>query len=320
MSSLFEPTLLALAAAVWLMVRVGMVMRPVRATSYRSAAPHVEEGTRRLWPGRLLSVGNGSAASPGAGYRAIAARIAADAHPNAGIILIGPNQMDAFARHHRGAPVYSLPEGQTHPTTLKLQLATITAPHERMYVIYTADARQADPQHVIERWLDVYTFKSSDERVGDMRWAVYEVGFKTPVVAVSRGAKFAGRDGETITLVEHSRWPATARPGNIAHVRMVWESDKTPARRYEIFLQLLDSAGRVVAQRAAEPEGGWRPTTEWKPVNWVIDGNGLQLPADLLPGLYALRISLRDASDPTVRLAVEGSDALDVGEITVTVA
>jgi hypothetical protein len=137
LSSLFEPTLLALAAAVWLMVRVGMVMRPVRATSYRSAAPHVEEGTRRLWPDRLLSVGNGSAASPGAGYRAIAARIAADAHPNAGIILIGPNQMDAFARHHRGAPVYSLPEGQTHPTTLKLQLATITAPHERMYVIYT---------------------------------------------------------------------------------------------------------------------------------------------------------------------------------------
>ena len=320
MSSLFEPTLLALVAAVWLMVMAGMVMRPVRATSYRPAAPHAEEGTRRLWPGRLLSVGNGSAASPAASYRAIAARIAADAHPNAGIILTRPNQMEAFAHHHRGAPVYSLPEGQTHPATLKLQLATITAPHERMYVIYTADARQADPQHVIERWLDVYTFKTSDERVGDVRWAVYEVGFKTPVVAVSRGAKFAGRDGETITLVEYSRWPATGRPGSVVHVGLVWESDKTPARRYEIFVQLLDSAGRVVAQRAAEPEGGWRPTTDWQPVRWVVDRTGLTLPSDLPLGRYSLRLGLQDASDPNIRLAVEGSDSLDIGEITITAA
>jgi mannosyltransferase len=285
---------------------------------------------RRLWPltaaaltvaviaGSLLSLGNlyHDPAYARADYRRMAARIAADGHPNAGIILVAPNQWEAFTYYYRdGAPVYPLPRGRPDPALLEPELAAIAAAHNRLYVLYWGET-QRDPEGIIERWLDANTFKASEEWVGDVRFAVYATAGEAPVMTPG-GATFAGLDGETITMHEFAVWPREAQPGDVIQARLLWSADATPLRPYKVFLHLLDEAGNVVAQRDGEPGGGSRPTTGWAAGEQVIDNHGLLLPPTLPPGRYSLRLGLYDAFDPATRLAVGGGDGLALGEIAI---
>jgi len=268
--------------------------------------------------GSLLSLGNlyFDPAYARADYRGMAARIAADAHPNAGIILVAPNQWEVFTYYHRGgAPVYPLPRGRPDPALVEPELARIAAAHDRLYVLYWGDA-QRDPDHVVERWLDAHAFKASEEWVGDVRFVVYALPGESPAMTPS-GATFAGLDGETITLHEFAVWPDVARPGDVIRARLVWSADATPARAYKVFLHLLDGAGNVVAQHDGEPAGGSRPTTGWAAGERVIDNHGVLLPPGLPPGSYTLRLGLYDAFDPGARPAVDGADGLELGRIMI---
>lgn len=311
-----EPVLLALVALVWLVLAGKAAPNAAPATVLAPGAARRYEPPARMLLGRWRSGGRSDREAK-AVYRAIAARITADAHPTAAIFLVGPDLAEAFAAHRPPAvPVHSLPQGGTHPAAVRLEMAALTAPLERVYAIYGRDAQASDPQQAVERYLDVYAFKISEEILGEARFAVYEVGFKTPVVAVSSGSRFAGLDGETITLVEYSIWPETTRPGRPAHVRLVWAADRTPARRYGVLIQLLDGAGRVVAERSSETEGGRRPATGWGAGMVVVDGSGVLLPPDLPPGEYALRLGLF-AFDTNDRLAAAGADGVELGRIAV---
>lgn len=268
--------------------------------------------------GSLLSLGNlyFDPAYARADYRGMAAHIAAEAHPNAGIILVAPNQWEAFTYYHRdGAPVYPLPRGRPDPAVIEPELARIAATHDRLYVLYWGDA-QRDPDHIIERWLDAHAFKASEEWVGDVRFVVYAVPGDAPAPTPS-GATFAGLDGETITLHEFAVWPGEARPGDVIQARLVWSADATPARAYKVFLHLLDEAGNVVAQHDGEPAGGSRPMTTWAAGERVIDNHGVLLPSGLPSGDYTLRLGLYDALDPGARPAVDGADGLELGRIVI---
>lgn len=288
---------------------------------YESEAKVGSDGLRELllvvWAGltvavvagSLLSLGNmyGDPAFARADYRGMAARIVAEGYHNAGVILVAPNQWEAFTYYHRqGAPVYPLPRGRPDPAIVEPELEAIAAAHDRLYALYWGDA-QRDPERVVERWLDENTFKVSEEWVGDVRFVVYAVPREAPAMTPS-GATFAGLDGETITLEELAVWPVVARPGDVVQVQLVWSADRTPARPYKVFLHLLNGAGNVVVQRDAEPGGGLRPTTSWGSGERVTDNYGLLLPPDLSAGEYSLRLGLYDAFDPGTRLAVDGGD------------
>ena len=268
--------------------------------------------------GSLLSLGNlyFDPAYVRADYRGMAARIAADAHPNAGIILVAPNQWEVFTYYHqRGTPVYPLPRGRPDPALVEPELARIAAAHDRLYVLYWGDA-QRDPNHVIERWLDAHAFKASEEWVGDVRFVVYALPDEAPAMTPS-GATFAGLDGETITLHEFAVWPRVVRPGDVIRAQLAWSTDAMPERAYKVFLHLLDGAGNVVAQHDGEPAGGSRPTTGWAAGERVSDNHGVLLPPGLPPGSYTLRLGLYDALDPGARLVVGGRDGLELGRVTI---
>lgn len=272
--------------------------------------------------GSLLSLGNlyYDPAFARADYRGMAARIAAEGRPNAGIILVAPNQWEAFTYYHRaGAPVYPLPRGRPDPAIVEPELARIAAAHDRLYVLYWGDT-QRDPERVIERWLDEHTFKVSEEWVGDVRFVVYALPGEAPAESIPSGATFVGRDGEAITLEEFTVWPMEVRPGDVVRARLVWSADRTPARPYKVFLHLLDAVGGVVAQHDGEPAGGSRPTTSWATGERVIDNHGVLLPPDLPPGDYTLRLGLYDAFDPETRLLLSGEgseDGLMLGVVSV---
>jgi hypothetical protein len=301
-----------LAVVPFLLVLMGLAWRARWPWSVLPAALTVA-----VLAGSLLSLGNlyGDPAFARADYRGMAARIAAEAHPNAGVILVAPNQWEAFTYYHRdGAPVYPLPRGRPDPAIVEPELASIAANHDRLYALFWG-AEQRDPEGVIERWLDNHAFKATEEWVGDVRFVVYAIapaGEATP-----SGATFTGLDGETITLHEYAVGPTAARPGDAIAVRLAWSADATPGRAYKVFLHLLDGAGNVVAQRDGEPGGAPRPTTSWTAGEQVTGNHGLLLPPDLPPGEYALRLGLYDALDPTARLTVGGEDGLTLERITV---
>jgi hypothetical protein len=269
--------------------------------------------------GSLMSLGNlyADPAFARADYRALAARIAAENHPNAAIILNAPNQWEVFTYYHRdGAPVYPLPRGRPDPAVLEPELARIAAAHDRLYVLYWGDV-QRDPERVVERWLDAHTFKASEEWVGDVRFVVYAAPRDTDAEPTASGARFGGLDGEIIALREFTVWPAEAQPGDVIQARLVWSAESPTARPYKVFLHLLDDAGSPVAQRDDEPSGGSRPTTTWQPGEVIVDNHGIILPPEMPPGEYALRLGLYDAFDPQVRLPVNAEDSLLLATIIV---
>jgi hypothetical protein len=269
--------------------------------------------------GSLVSLGHlyTDPAFARADYRGMAARIVAEAQPNAGVILVAPNQWEVFTYYHRqGAPVYPLPRGRPDPAIVVPELERIAADHNRLYVLYWGDA-QRDPERVIERWLDANTFKATEEWVGDVRFAVYAVPQEAISEPTPSGVTFGGLSGETITLREFTVWPGVARPGDIIQARLLWSADAAPARPYKVFLHLTDGPGNVVAQHDGEPAGGSRPTTGWEPGEVIIDNHGLLVPADLPPGEYTLRLGLYDAFDPNARLPVARDDSLSLDVIHV---
>lgn len=293
-----------------------------RRPSFRAALPAFVAALFLLpiLLGTGLSLGNlyTNPAFARADYRAMAARIAADDHPNAAVILNAPNQWEVFTYYHRaGAPVYPLPKGQPDPAVLEPELARIAAAHDRIYALFWG-AEQRDPQRVVERWLDANAFKASEEWVGDVRFVVYAVPAAPPTeMETAVDAQF----GEAIMLKGAGVQGEALRPGDVLGVTLFWETAAPLETRYKVFLHLLDAQGNLVAQRDSEPGGGSLPTTAWSPGETVVDNHGVLLPADLPPGAYDLVVGLYDAADPAARLPVRRgeltSDTLPLTTITV---
>jgi hypothetical protein len=272
-----------------------------------------------LW-GNAQSLNNQYTNKPAfarADYRGMAARIAAEGHPNAAILLNGPNQWEVFTYYFRGdAPVYPLPQGQPDPALLEPQLAKIVKEYDRLYALFWGD-RQRDPERVIESWLDTHAFKASEEWVGDVRFVVY--GLEDTAENLSPiDVSFDMPEGGQIYLTAYSVLPEQVRPGDILPVTLVWKADSVPQQRYKVFLHLVGEDGVPVAQRDSEPVGGLRPTTTWAADESITDKYGLLVPINLPSGHYTLLAGLYDFFDPSVRLLLdEGGDALTLARIEV---
>ena len=98
-------------------------------------------------------------------------------------------------------------------------------------------------------------------------------------------------------------------PGDIVPVSLLWQADQTPATDYNVGLFLLNEGG-VVVERNGAPQGGFMPMDAWLPGAVVRDNYGLQLPADLSPGEYAIWVKVYDwrTQEP---LTVSGSAAVE---------
>src|SRR5690606_16295995 len=234
-----------------------------------------------------------------ADYRGMAARIAADAHHNAGIILDAPNQWEVFTYYHReGAPVYPLPRGGPDAAAIAAELEESAARHDRLYVLFWGEAER-DPERLVERWLDAPAFKATGEWVGDVRFVIYAVP-----PAATAGIETAAdvRFGEAIRLRGYTPRGQEVRPGDIVQVTLFWETDRRLEQRYKVFLHLLDQQGQLVAQRDSEPGGGLALTTTWEAGEPVVDNHGVLVSPALAPGAYQLVLGLYNIADPNSRL------------------
>ncbi|MEZ4592785.1 MAG: hypothetical protein R3D55_16805 [Chloroflexota bacterium] len=242
-----------------------------------------------------------------ADYRAMAQRILAEDHPNAGVILNAANQWEAFTYYFPDdSNVYPLPEGRSRPNPddIDATLSQIAAQHDRLYAIFWGEA-QRDPERLIERWLDAHAFKATDEWVGDVRFVTYAIP-SAPATEMETAVSLPF--GEAITLDGYTLGETSLQPGDIVEVTLFWQTAVPLQNRYKVFLHLLDENGNLVSQRDSEPGGGLALTTTWQPGTAVVDNHGLLLPSELPPGSYQLRLGLYDLANPASRLSITTPD------------
>jgi len=289
---------------------------------------------RWVWPLRLALLGLAAVAGWGGvrslhnmyfdpayardDYRGIAARIAAEDHPDAGVILDAPNQWEVFTYYHQeGAPVYPLPRGSADREEIDATLTEIAGRHDRLYAVFWGEAER-DPERLVERWLDAHAFKATDAWMGDVRFVTYAV---PPEAATEMERETGLRFGEHITLSGYTLNGRMMEAGDIVQLSLFWKTDASLEIRYKVFLHLLDDQGQLIAQRDGEPGGGLALTTTWTPGETVVDNHGLLIPVETPSGRYTLRLGLYELGKPEARLPVhlEGgtADATTVTTITV---
>ncbi|PDW02408.1 hypothetical protein [Candidatus Viridilinea mediisalina] len=87
-------------------------------------------------------------------------------------------------------------------------------------------------------------------------------------------------------------WTAPLRPGEEVGLRLTWQSLEAIPRPWTVFVHLVDEQELIVAQSNRQPRDAGLPFPRWTRGDWVDDTHWLNLPADLPPGTYRLRVGL----------------------------
>jgi hypothetical protein len=85
---------------------------------------------------------------------------------------------------------------------------------------------------------------------------------------------------------------AEARPGTTLPIDLTWHSLDPISRDWTVFVHLTNGDGVIVAESNSKPLQGSVPFPRWTPGDWMRDRHLLELPPDLPPGIYQLRVGL----------------------------
>ncbi len=249
-----------------------------------------------------------------ADYRGLVADISPVLAAQDLVVLNAPNQLEVFGYYYRGAAsLLPIPPGTGPVDAASLaRMRELVAGARQVFALYWGDTER-DPERVVERALNELAHEAGSRWYGDVRLVHYLSSRPLPVVAES-GARF----GADIRLLRHARNAPALAPGEALLLQLDWTSASALTTRYKVFLQLLDDAGRLVAQHDSEPGGGLAPTTGWLPGARVQDRRALVLPEWLPAGRYSLIVGLYTVGDPGHRLPVGDADHLVVGTLEIT--
>ena len=242
--------------------------------------------------------------------RGLVAGIEADLHKNDAIIVSAPGLEELLRYYYSAdAPVYPLPSTSDAEET-RAQVKAIIDSYERLHVIFYGAAEQ-DPHLVVEATLNSEAFELSDSWIDDLRYLKY-----ISPAALNEKQTVDLIFGDEILLRAFALSDREIQPGETLLAQFEWSAIARPARRYKVFLQLLNADGALVAQRDSEPSAGSAPTTSWQPNDTISDNHALQIPAHLPAADYKLIAGLYDASDPFARLPAAGATYVELGMIT----
>ncbi|HNS50096.1 MAG TPA: glycosyltransferase family 39 protein [Anaerolineae bacterium] len=246
-------------------------------------------------------------------YRGIASYVEAMGRPGDAILLNAPGQQEVFGYYYQGdLPVRPLPQGRPlDPTATEAALEELAGPGGRIFAVLWA-TDESDPGRFVEGWLDGHTYKALDSWYGNVRLALYAVPEQTPSLpGVMLDVPLADpSSGDELALVGYSLPQQTLAAGDIAQFSLFWQASRTPARRYKVFVHLLDEASHIVGQYDGEPGGGALLTTLWSPGSLVADHLGVAIHPATPPGKYRVEVGLYDAETGRRLAAPDGATQL----------
>ncbi len=125
---------------------------------------------------------------------------------------------------------------------------------------------------------------------------------------------------DQIRLEGYSVSPGRPTAGQALVVSLAWQVLRSPGERLKVFVHLLDSSGRLVAQNDSEPIAWHSPTDKWQLGEQYTDRHGILLPSDLPSGEYVLEVGMYRYSGERLKIAAKGEqiqDAIDLGAVTI---
>lgn len=245
-------------------------------------------------------------------YRGVAGYLRGVTAPSDGVIVIAPNQIEAFGYYYGNQPddivVTPLPSTRPlGPEQTRAQLQELTVAHDRLWVLYWAQ-QQADPDGLVERWLAENAYATGDRWFGGVRLAEY--GTAPTGEKIPSGALF----GADIMLVDGALSAKEVAPGDVLSLELRWQAARTPADDLKVFVHLsVSSDVQPVAQHDSAPANGFAPTSGWPTGTPIVDRHGLQIPRDLAPGTYRLLVGL--TSPDGARLPVDAAEAIGADRV-----
>jgi len=177
------------------------------------------------------------------------------------------------------------------PASLADDVRAIVA-HSRQIRTIFYGVEQHDSRNVLRRTLADSAFPIAERWWDDMRTGHYWVGQIQAEQAI--GAAL----GDVVILESAAMNGDAFAGGEVLALRLVWQTRAPLQDSYAVFVQLLDEAGQLVAQRDSAPQDGFAPTTSWLVGLRVQDRHALHLVdrqgAPLPPGDYRLIVGLYD--------------------------
>lgn len=230
------------------------------------------------------------------------------------VILNAPGQGDVWSYYAPELPVLALP--QSRPPDAAATVATLEdalADRDQVFALFWA-TDEADPERLVEGWLDQHAFRGLESWQGNLRFVVYSLPNQMACQDFAAPVSF----GDAIQLRAQCQpaFPQRIAAGAVALLGLQWQTTQALTTNYKVTVQLLDVRNQVIAQHDAEPAGGSRPTSTWVPHTPVMDNHGLTIPFGTPPGNYRLIVALYDQAT-FARLPTPTGDAFELGTIEV---
>jgi mannosyltransferase len=230
------------------------------------------------------------------------------------VLLNAPGQQEVWSYYDPGLPILALPAARPPDrAATETALADAVGAVRRVHALFWA-TDEADPEQIVESWLDRHAFKGLESWQGNLRYVTYTLPDEAlSCMPLEPPVPF----GDAMAL---EGWclaeDAAVTAGDTALVTLQWRARRALDERFKVSVQLQDGARQVIAQHDSEPAGGSRPTSDWQPGEAVTDNHGLFVPPGTPPGPYRLFVTVYEPENGT-RLPVTGGDALELGEVRV---
>ncbi|MFN8487013.1 MAG: glycosyltransferase family 39 protein [Caldilineaceae bacterium] len=248
-------------------------------------------------------------------YASVARYIQVMGNPTADLVLLdAPGQQEVWRYYDPGLPRLTLPQQRPpDPQQTLTTLADAVKDRQNVYALFWA-TDEADPQQLVEHWLDQNAFKGLDSWQGNLRFVTYRMPNHLTCGPLTPQAIF----GQQIRLTEQCQpsFPQRLAAGEVGLIGLRWQALTKLTQRYKVSVQVLDKRNQVIAQQDSEPAGGSQPTDQWQPKATIVDNHGLNIPFGTPPGVYRLIAALYDDANGQ-RLPNGNTDHIDLGQLEV---
>ncbi len=244
--------------------------------------------------------------------RALAAALGRRAAPGDYALITFPDP--AFTYYHRDrTPWGMLPAAQPFRREETIAaLERLAQQHQRIWLIPVHLPMWPGSEEV-ERWLRLHAELLEEQAFGPLRL----LAFRPAPAALARMRPAGARWADGVELVAFRMEPeGPMAPGGRLRLATAWRRWGTVTEEHSVFAHLLDGSGRLIAQDDHSVGRGLYPSTAWADGETIFERFELALPGDIPPGRYRLVIG-RYNWETLVRVPIDGSDRLELGEIEV---
>ncbi len=144
--------------------------------------------------------------------------------------------------------------------------------------------------------------------IGQLTVRPVAASFEKPTIRRPLRVDLGGR----VDLAGYDLAADTVTPGGVVDLTLYWHPQGRIGQNLKVFTHLVAPDGRIVGQRDSVPVEGARPTTGWRPGEYIADRYRIPVPRDAPPGRYELRTGLyNEASGERLPVQVDGKPAPD---------